>query len=63
MRTGISLLANLRELREVRDAGFISEVEEAHAKGRLLLASHLDGEFARPPPLLRECGVNSEMNA
>ena len=37
----MSLLAKLRELREVRDSGFISEAEEAHAKGRLLLASHL----------------------
>ena len=41
VRTDMSLLAKLRELREARDAGFISEAEEAHAKGRLLLASHL----------------------
>ena len=29
----MSLLAKLRELREARDAGFISKAEEAHAKG------------------------------
>ena len=34
----MSLLAKLRELREARDAGFISEAEEAHAKGPVAVA-------------------------
>ena len=38
VRTGMSLLAKLRELREARDAGFISEAEEAHAKGPVAVA-------------------------
>ena len=34
----MSLLAKLRELREARDAGFISEAEKAHPKGPVAVA-------------------------
>ena len=38
VRTDMPLMAKLRELREARDAGFISETEEAHAKGPVAVA-------------------------